>query len=513
MISSTPPPYVVKTGDCLSSIAARYGESLSVLEADNPQYSSDWDLIWPGGKVKVRSGNADPAAVPAVHPSASGDGPSPAAASVIISPPQTVVRSFFAAINAKNYATAWSLGGSNFGSTFKQFAAGFSDTSLDAVTITGVQGGNVSFNLKATHTDHSVHRYHGFYTVTGGKITGGHVTVVAPGDGPGTPSSGGTGTVSSVYVNPLKSVRGLRAERIDMGVDYSGNGPLRAVGAGTIVWNGGNGWPGLGGYIALKLSHGPLAGKVVYYAEDVVSSVSIGQHVSAGQVIGQLRTQGAGMEIGWASPGNPGNTAASAAGQYHVDGTTTAYGANFSRFLHALGAPAGLRENTPIGSVAAGYFTGNLGKLVSHVTHHAFGGPWVAGTPNQNVVTIAKFLFAHGYSRAAAAGVAICVWGESGGNPESVGSGGFGLIGWTGNTLGLPAGYHITGNATHDLLVQMQGIIGYNQAANPGALPGLNAQTAPFAAADYYSQHFERPAITNSDVHVNPFTESIFGAI
>ena len=34
-------------------------------------------------------------------------------------------------------------------------------------------------------------------------------------------------------------------------------------------------------------------------------------------------------------------------------------------------------------------------------------------------------------------------------------------------------------------------------------MAGLNSQTDPVAAADYFSQHFEKPAVTNSDVRTS----------
>src|SRR6202035_1183776 len=46
------------------------------------------------------------------------------------------------------------------------------------------------------------------------------------------------------------------------------------------------------------------------------------------------------------------------------------------------------------------------------------------GTATPGLVTVARFLMTHGASRAAAAGIAGTVAGESTGNPESVGTGG-----------------------------------------------------------------------------------------
>ena len=118
-----------------------------------------------------------------------------------------------------------------------------------------------------------------------------------------------------------------------------------------------------------------------------------------------------------------------------------------------------------------------------------------------NLLAIGQYLVDHGYSKAAAAGVASCVDGESTGNPESVGSGGGGLIGWTPLSSAAPNANIITGNASQDMLTQLADILYYNSnEIGQSQVAGLNSQTDPVAAADYYSQNFERPAVTNSDV-------------
>lgn len=111
---------------------------------------------------------------------------------------------------------------------------------------------------------------------------------------------------------------------------------------------------------------------------------------------------------------------------------------------------------------------------------------------------IAQYLRGHGFTRAAAAGITADIDGESAGNPESVGSGGFGLIGWTGNTLGLPAGYTgPTGNYGYDLAVQERGVVGYI-AVNGGSGP-VNAAPDPVTAGQVFSSRYERPAVLYSD--------------
>jgi hypothetical protein len=128
------------------------------------------------------------------------------------------------------------------------------------------------------------------------------------------------------------------------------------------------------------------------------------------------------------------------------------------------------------------------------------GGSFPAGSDSQNLLSIGRFLMAHGYSRAAAAGIASCVAGESGGNPESVGSGGGGLIGWTPLSSMSQYGGTISGNPTQDLNTQMAAILRYNQVNDGGHLATLKAMSSPLSAAYYYSANFERPAVTGSDV-------------
>jgi hypothetical protein len=128
------------------------------------------------------------------------------------------------------------------------------------------------------------------------------------------------------------------------------------------------------------------------------------------------------------------------------------------------------------------------------------GSAPVSGSAYQNYLTIARFLVNHGYSKTAAAGIAACVAGESAGNPESVGSGGGGLIGFT----PLPSGY-VTGNANQDMFTQLNAILSYNQQWS-GYLGLLNGSSDPVAAADIYSMYFERPAVTYSDVVVSVAT-------
>ena len=79
-----------------------------------------------------------------------------------------------------------------------------------------------------------------------------------------------------------------------------------------------------------------------------------------------------------------------------------------------------------------------------------------------NVLAIGQYLVDNGYSKAAAAGVASCVDGESGANPESEGDGGGGLIGWTPLGSAEPDANIVTGDVSADMMTQLADILYYN---------------------------------------------------
>lgn len=106
-----------------------------------------------------------------------------------------------------------------------------------------------------------------------------------------------------------------------------------------------------------------------------------------------------------------------------------------------------------------------------------------------NYAAIVSFLTSHGYTDMAAVGIAGNIYQESKGNPESIGTGGGGLIGWT----PLPAGF-VTGNAAADLQTQLAALLTYNQQWAQ-YIPALDAAADPTQAADIYMDYFERPGI------------------
>ena len=161
------------------------------------------------------------------------------------------------------------------------------------------------------------------------------------------------------YQNPLRDVSGLVPERIDMGVDFRGSGPVYALGNAVITNASANsaGWPG-GGWITYKLTDGPDAGLTVYLAEDVSPTVQIGQRVSSATVIGNMFDESDGIETGWAQQsGLSAESQLSEAGGVGGNGPfPTRIGLSFEDLLQSMGVPAAPnRTQSPYGLLPAGY--------------------------------------------------------------------------------------------------------------------------------------------------------------
>jgi hypothetical protein len=155
---------------------------------------------------------------------------------------------------------------------------------------------------------------------------------------PQPPAAGAT-----VYRNPLRNISGLLPERVDMGVDFGGSGPIYPIGDGVITNATGtsSGWPG-GGWITYRLTDGPGAGLMVYVAEDVTPNVQVGQTVTPSTPIATMFIGGAGIETGWAMPdGSSAESQLPVAGGISGGGPfPTDVGLNFDSLLTTLGVPA-----------------------------------------------------------------------------------------------------------------------------------------------------------------------------
>jgi murein DD-endopeptidase MepM/ murein hydrolase activator NlpD len=164
---------------------------------------------------------------------------------------------------------------------------------------------------------------------------------------------------AAVYRNPLRAVGNLILERIDMGVDFGGSGPVYAIGDAVITNADANnaGWPG-GGWITYRLTDGPAKGLMVYLAEDVKPTVQVGQNVTSSTVIGNMFNGGAGIETGWAkADASSAESQLAEAGSISGQGPfPTEVGLNFEELLQALGVPAAPnRGDTPHGELPSNY--------------------------------------------------------------------------------------------------------------------------------------------------------------
>jgi hypothetical protein len=162
------------------------------------------------------------------------------------------------------------------------------------------------------------------------------------------------------YANPLRAIKGLMPQRIDMGVDFGGTGPIYALGPAVITNAIGDspGWPG-GGWITYRLTGGRAKGLMVYVAEDVTPAVQVGQVVNSSTVIARMYNGGAGIETGWAQPdGSSAESQLPVAGGISGGGPfPAAVGINFEELLQALGVPPSPfdRYVPPSGLLPAGY--------------------------------------------------------------------------------------------------------------------------------------------------------------
>lgn len=140
------------------------------------------------------------------------------------------------------------------------------------------------------------------------------------------------------------------------------------------------------------------------------------------------------------------------------------------------GSTGGGATQSDSSAAAASDSGGSVGPLTSAV-----------GEAPQNAQAMYQFFVQHGLSPNAAAGIIGNIAQESGGNPESVGSGGNGLIGWTPPLAGA-----VTGNPQRDLQFQLNAVMDYIK--QNGSVADINANaSSPSAAAAYFMNKYERP--------------------
>jgi len=138
------------------------------------QYSINLALTGTTGEWQISNGQAPPSvsspstgvAVPPTSPTTASP-----PANTGTNSADAVVEQYFAAINARNYALAWSLGGKNVqAGSYAAFVQGFAGTSSDSVTIVSTSGDTVAIQLDATQSDGTHKYFAGTYTVQNGVI-------------------------------------------------------------------------------------------------------------------------------------------------------------------------------------------------------------------------------------------------------------------------------------------------------------------------------------------------------
>ncbi|MFE0671914.1 hypothetical protein [Streptomyces sp. NPDC058867] len=147
------------------SLGSGFGDA-----ADEPSYGAEEPTTAPGGPFDD-SGTPD-----ATASDGSGDDGYPDPADSLADTPRDVVLAYFAAINSRDYKTAWDLGGKNLASDYDEFVEGYATTEQDTVSIVSETGNDVRLTIEALQTDGTTDSYDVTYTVRDGVITDGKGT-------------------------------------------------------------------------------------------------------------------------------------------------------------------------------------------------------------------------------------------------------------------------------------------------------------------------------------------------
>lgn len=180
----------------------------------------------------------------------------------------------------------------------------------------------------------------------GGLVGEAEREVGVPQTGSGSKSK--SGLSGHGYVNPFHHAN-ISWGRIDEGVDFTGSGPIAAIGD-SVVTNIMSGWYKGQPLVDYKLLNGPKAGQYVYVAEGINGYPSVGTHLTAGQTVANFAhgTVNDSIETGWGAAGGNGTLAGGGSGE-------TSAGRSFYGFLkqlaggggwHGSGTTAGPTEET-----------------------------------------------------------------------------------------------------------------------------------------------------------------------
>lgn len=156
------------------------------------------------------------------------------------------------------------------------------------------------------------------------------------GSGSGGSGSVTTGNAGTGGTNPFPGATG---SRLDQGFDFTSKSFL-APADGIVVYSNPRvpGWNN-GGLVAIRITSGPKSGNVMYIAEGIRPTVSVGQRVTAGMSLGTPTSNPyngivGNVEAGWANPASPTQPLA----QVSKNPASVAW--DFYNWIRSLGGPA-----------------------------------------------------------------------------------------------------------------------------------------------------------------------------
>jgi LysM repeat protein len=363
--------YVVQDGDTLWGISERFGQSVSSLAEMN--HIADPSFLLPGEVIRIGSAATTPATAPAAGSSSSASRTYTVAAGDTLDSIATRFSTTVAGIASLNHITDVNLiivgqtlhlpGSSTAPSSGSASPAGAGGTRPSVATASTytVHPGDTLAAIAArysTTVDRLVALNHiadpnVIYVGQVLHLTGSASSAPSSGSGGGshtTPTPAPSHSTGSGYVNPFRYGSWSPA-RTDEGVDWIPNtvSPVVAIGDGVITYSSmESGWPA-GAFITYRLTSGPQAGLYIYVAEHLTNLLPVGTEVKAGQQIATALPGYPWTEWGWAASSGP-EPAPGAQYGSSADGTATAGGKAFARFLETLGV-------TPLDNPGSGPLT------------------------------------------------------------------------------------------------------------------------------------------------------------
>ena len=159
---------------------------------------------------------------------------------------------------------------------------------------------------------------------------------------------------TSCFPDGKNPVPGWHPTRVDQGVDgtLSGSGFVAPFEVRVVyAYAHSSGWDN-GGYLAVKILHGALAGQFLYIAEGIVPVVHAGEDVAAGarlcdRVTNPYNGVFGNIEAGFADPNEPLRPLAQALPGYSGDQSIAAItaGEAMNKLIKDLGGAAGVNES------------------------------------------------------------------------------------------------------------------------------------------------------------------------